>query len=200
MNRSARRSVLFQADGDYRTFLDCLARARGRHRVALFAYCVMPNHFHLVCRPPGDGVLANFMHALTLSHGKRWHRNRGSGGQGAVYQGRYKASVIKSDRHFHTVCRYVERNPLRAGLVDRAEEWRWSSLSGIHYSHPAELDPWPLPKPTGWLRLVNGSDVQDDVDGLRKLLRGQQPFGDPEWQASTTERLDALRAEGGRRR
>ena len=88
----------------------------------------MPNHFHLIVRPENDGDLARFMGWLTLTHSKRWHAWRETAGTGPVYQGRYKALAVEADEHFLMVCRYVERNPLRAGLVVHAEEWPWSSL------------------------------------------------------------------------
>ena len=88
----------------------------------------MPNHFHLVVRPSGDGDLSRFMRWLTMTHTQRWHAHHHSAGSGHLYQGRFKSFPVQSDEHFYTVCRYVERNALRAGLVERAEQWRWGSL------------------------------------------------------------------------
>ena len=88
----------------------------------------MPNHWHLLLWPEGDGDLATFMQRLTITHVRRWQQHRGYVGLGHVYQGRYKSFPVESDAHFWVVARYVERNALRADLVLRAEEWRWSSL------------------------------------------------------------------------
>jgi putative transposase len=68
------------------------------------------------------------MQRLTITHVRRWQQHRGYAGLGHVYQGRYKSFPVESDEHFWVVARYVERNALRANLVLRAEQWRWSSL------------------------------------------------------------------------
>src|SRR5262245_46989162 len=126
MNRGVQRRRLFDSPADYEAFMTCLTEVQQRIPLRLFSYCVMPNHFHLVVWPTADGELANFMRILTGTHSKRWHAFRGTSGTGAVYQGRYKAFPIQTDPHFLTVCRYVERNPIRAGLSATAASWPWS--------------------------------------------------------------------------
>src|SRR5687768_3602053 len=128
LNRGSRKGLLFESDADYRAFERLLVTALGRFPVSLFAYCLMPNHWHFVITAPNDRELSRFMHWLTGTHARRWHVHRGTNGQGAVYQGRYKAIPIKADGHLLWVCRYVERNACRAGIVDRAERWPWCSL------------------------------------------------------------------------
>jgi putative transposase len=88
----------------------------------------MPNHFHLVLWPRTDTELSAFMAWLTTTHSKRWHAWRRTAGTGHVYQGRFKSFPVQDDSHFVTLCRYVERNALRADLARRAEDWRWGSL------------------------------------------------------------------------
>jgi putative transposase len=106
-----------------------LGEAQHRVQMPLLAYRVMPNHFHLVLGPTVTADLSAFMHRLTVIHSKRWHAHRGTHGTGPVYQGRFKAIRIGDDTHFLTVCSYVVRNPVRAKLVEQAEDWPWSSLS-----------------------------------------------------------------------
>jgi hypothetical protein len=72
--------------------------------------------------------LSAFMNWLTLTHTQRWRHAHHTVGYGPLYQGRFKSFPIQRDEHLLSVCRYVERNPLRAGIVERAEDWRWSSL------------------------------------------------------------------------
>jgi putative transposase len=156
LNRAAHRDRLFDTSGDYMAFLEVLSHAHQEHAIPLLAYCVMPNHFHLVVGPTVTRALSLFMHRLTLTHGKRWHGHRGTRGTGPVYQGRFKAFLIDDDAHFLTVCRYVERNPVEAELVRRAEEWPWSSLSVQRGSRALVLSRWPVPRPSCWLDLVNG--------------------------------------------
>jgi putative transposase len=112
---------------DYSAFLCVLSQAQTRVPMRLLSFSVMPNHWHLVLRPESDDDLSRFMQWLTRTHAPRWQVKRRSVGTGAVYQGRFRAIPVQSDEHLLTVCRYVERNPLRAGLVDRVEHWRWSS-------------------------------------------------------------------------
>src|SRR5690349_16171191 len=117
------------------------------------AYCVMPNHWHLVLWPRRDEDLSRFMAWVTLTHTQRWHAYRQSAGNGHVYQGRFKSFPVQADEHFLTVCRYVERNALRAKLVDRAEGWRWSSVGRREQGRALAtvwLTDWPVARPRRW--------------------------------------------------
>ena len=88
-----------------------------RHHMRLLAYCLMPNHFHVLLWPREDGDLSRFMSWLTMTHTQRWHAHHRTAGTGHLYQGRFKSFSVQSAEHFLTVCRYVERNALRANLV-----------------------------------------------------------------------------------
>src|SRR6202040_1231959 len=98
--------------------------------------------------PKEDGELSEFMRLLTVTHAQRWHAHHHSAGTGPLYQGRFKSFPVQEDDHLLTICRYVERNPLRAGLVSQAETWRWSSLwHRVHGTEELLLDPWPVARP-----------------------------------------------------
>jgi putative transposase len=193
LNRANARLTLFEDAGDYDAFARVLAEAVGRFPVALFAFCVMPNHFHLVLRPAADGVLSGFMRWLTLTHTQRWHAHRRSAGSGHVYQGRFKSFPVQDDDHLYTVCRYVERNPLRAGLVGRAEDWRWGSLWGdaavAGPSPRPALSPWPVVRPADWIARVNAPLSPAEEEAMGRSLRRCQPFGAPDWSEATARRL-----------
>src|SRR5271154_2443491 len=88
-----------------------------RHHMRLLAYCLMPNHFHVLLWPREDGDLSQFMRWLTVTHTQRWHAHHRTTGTGHLYQGRFKSFPVQSDEHFLTVCRYDERNALRANLI-----------------------------------------------------------------------------------
>jgi putative transposase len=127
LNRGNGRADVFHKDGDFAAFLELMAGANERLPLRILGYVLMPNHFHLVLWPRGDGDLSRWMQWLLTSHVRRYHRHYH--GSGHVWQGRFKAFPIEQDEHLLTVLRYVERNPLRANLVRRAEAWAWSSLS-----------------------------------------------------------------------
>src|SRR5438105_11462280 len=129
LNRANGRICIFQKDADFEAFERVLNLAVIRTRTRLVSYCLMPNHWHLVVWPRQDQELSRFVGWLTLTHTQRWHAHRHNAGEGHLYQGRFKSFPIQQDHHFLTVCRYVERNPLRAGLVRRCERWPWSSLA-----------------------------------------------------------------------
>ena len=95
LNRANARRTLFQEDGDYTAFERVLAQACARVSMRLLAYCIMPNHWHLVVWPRHDGDLSRFMNWLTLTHTQRWHQYRHSVGEGHVYQGRFKSFAVK---------------------------------------------------------------------------------------------------------
>ena len=191
MNRAAKREMMFGADADYQAFEAILHAGLARTRVALFAYCLMPNHWHLVVSPLADGHLSRFMHWVTMTHARRWQLAHGFNGHGAVYQGRFKAVAIKEDHHFLWVCRYVERNPLRARLVERAEQWRWSTLGCGAAVKDGVISDWPVPAPLDWVNWVNTPRTLEEI-GLQKfraLIRTGEPFGDEAWQLAVKTRL-----------
>jgi putative transposase len=96
-----------------------------------------------------------------------------------VYQGRFKAIPVSADHHFLWVCRYVERNALRACLVENAEEWRWSSLRRENRDWLAE---WPVPRPSDWLSEVNRPQTEEELAAFRQAMRNGLPYGNPEWR------------------
>jgi len=184
VNRAAKRARLFSVASDYQAFERVLEETASMHQsdVAVFAYCVMPNHWHLVAAPSASGALSAFMHRLTTTHARLWHHRRGTTGEGAVYQGRFVSIPIQSDRHFLIVCRYVERNALRASLVSRAEDWPWCSLSRRVSESPTWLAPWPIQRPASWEREVDTPQTLAELEALRQATRRGRPFGDDEWK------------------
>jgi putative transposase len=160
MNRGSRKGNLFGSRDDYIAFERLLSEARERHPVRILAYCLMPNHWHLLLWPEKahDEALSRFMHWLTGTHAGAWRRKTDTAGQGAVYQSRFKAVAILDECHLLGAWRYVERNPVESRLVIRAEEWPWSSASYVPGdSRDLILDPGPCRRPRDWLRLVNSA-------------------------------------------
>lgn len=153
----------------------------------------MPNHWHMVLWPTREGELGQFVQRLTTTHVRRWHLYRQSVGTGHLYQGTFKSFPIQDDGHFLTVCRYVEQNPLRAGLVWRAEDWRWSSRGSLRTGKSVRAIPpiseWPVPRPSNWLQFVNQAMTSKELDGLRSFAQRGQPYGNETWKTSIAKRL-----------
>ncbi|HEY8666519.1 MAG TPA: transposase [Tepidisphaeraceae bacterium] len=155
LNRANARRQIFFRDNDSAAFERTLAEALARRPLELFWYCLMPNHWHLVARPKDDGDLSQFMRWLTVTHTQRWHACHHTSGSGHLYQGRFKSFPVEADQHFLTLCRYVERNALRAGLWPRAQDWRWSSLWRRRQCERDTatlpgLSAWPVEEPVEW--------------------------------------------------
>jgi putative transposase len=192
LNRANGRLPLFEKAGDYEAFERVLAEAHERIAMRTLAYCVMPNHWHLVLWPRRDGDLSRFLAWVTLTHTQRWHAHRRSAGAGHLYQGRFKSFPVQGDEHFLTVCRYVERNALRAQLVLRAEEWRWSSLWRRTVGPrpgTAWLAEWPVPQPRHWVEWVNAAETEAELEDVRRCVTRGRPFGSEAWIGRTVEEL-----------
>ena len=188
INRGNGRATVFHKDADYEAFETLLGQACDRLPMRVLAYCLMPNHFHLVLWPREDGDLSRWMQWLMTAHVRRYHQHHRTSGH--VWQGRFKAFPIKADEHLLTVLRYVERNPLRAGLVDRAERWRWSSMWWRPRKHsPAWLDGGPVEKPRDWRRRVNRPQTDAELAAVRHSVQRGAPFGDEAWARRTARRL-----------
>jgi len=151
INRGNARAEVFHKEEDLGAFVRIMGEAGIRVPMRVVAYCLMTNHFHFVLWPRADGDLSRWMHWLLTTHVRRYLGHYRHSGH--VWQGRFKAFPIQQDEHLLTVVRYVERNPLRAGIVERAQDWRWSSLRPD--AEGPSLDPGPTPRGADWLEFVN---------------------------------------------
>jgi putative transposase len=192
LNRASGKRRIFDNDRDYLAFERVLAEVQERVPIRILAWCVMPNHWHLLLWPQQDAELSNYMRLVTLTHTQRVHAYRGSAGTGHLYQGRFKSFVVQNDAHFLTVSRYVEANALDASLVRRAEDWRWGSLWRTQRSkadQPPHIHPWPVTRPADWLAYVNQRAEAVELEELRGCARRGRPYGDETWIASAAEQL-----------
>jgi putative transposase len=175
-----------------------VGKAIDRIPIRLLAYCLMPNHFHFVIWPYKDGDLSRWMQWLLTAHVKRYHHEKGTSGR--IWQGRFKAFPIQQDRHLLTVMRYVERNPVRANLVKRSAEWRWSSLSDRERAIVQAIQSVsPVTKPPNWVALVDEPHSQLEIDALRHCRHKNKPYGSDTWVSVTAKRLgleSSLRGPG----
>ena len=193
LNRANGRAGLFAKKQDYQLFESILEDAVDRVGIRLFAYTVMPNHWHLVLRPRKDGDLQKFMNWLTLTHTQRWHARHGTTGYGHLYQGRYKSFLCEEDEHFLQLVRYVERNPLRANLVDKADAWQWGSVHRREHGSPGSkriLSEWPTPIPHNYISFLNEPQTPADLESIRVAIRRGNPHGSELWVQDTIKKFN----------
>lgn len=202
LNRANLRATIFHKEGDFAAFENLLGEALEIYQVELYAYQLMPSHWHLVLRPLVNGEMGRFCGWVSGTHTMRYHAHYHTSGQGHLYQGRFKSFPIQDDDHFHVVCRYVERNALRAGLVDRAEQWRWGSLWRWLQKpepEPRLLSKWPIPRSPGWVERVNQPLTEQELKAIRTSVQRGSPLGDEGWVESIARRLNlesTMRARG----
>ena len=202
-NRCAHGARLLNGPDDYEEIVAILAWAVREASTRLLAYCAMPTHFHLVVWPRENDELRGFMLRFQALHAREWRERRGTSGSGAVYQDRYKVSPVQDDVHLLRLIRYVERNPLRAGHVLRAEDWPWSSLgqrAGVGARIAPFLTPSPVPLPELWTEAVNRPATASEEADLRALLQRSQPVGTETWSTKMAKALGLERRPVGRPR
>jgi putative transposase len=202
LNRSAGKFKFLSREKDFQAFENVLLEAHARHPLQIFSYCVLATHWHFVVRPEKDGDLTAFFRWLTHTHAMRWRVSHHTVGYGHLYQGRFKSFPVEQDEHFLNVCRYVERNALTAGLVTRAEQWRWGSLWAREHGAKelrAILGSWPADRPADWTRHVNEAIGGKELDRLRSSLERGRPYGSESWVLRTATRFrmeHTIRPEG----
>jgi putative transposase len=194
LNRANGRLRLFKKDADFAAFEQVLTEARERVPVRILGYVLLSNHWHFVVWPRQgqDDQVSEFFRWLTVTHSQRWHAHHGTAGMGHVYQGRFKSFPIASDPHYLAVLRYVERNPLRAELVQKAETWRWGSLYRRTQGTPEEralLSTGPVPLGKLWTDHVNQPQTEAELEAIRRSVIRGQPFGRERWQTKISRQL-----------
>ena len=195
LNRANGRLRLFKKEADFAAFDTLLAEAVEREPLRILGYTLMGNHWHFVVWPRQrqHQQVSEFFRWLTLTHSQRWHAHHGTSGMGHVYQGRFKCFPIAADEHLLTVLRYVERNPLRAGLVKRAEAWRWGSLYRRTQGTADEralLTESPVPLGRRWCEYVNQPQTEAELLAIRRSVARGQPYGPDAWTTKVAKQLD----------
>ena len=191
LNRGNRRQTIFHKDEDYEAFLRVLVEGLAKYAVEMFAFTLMPNHWHLVLRPAKDGQMGALLRWVTATHTLRYHAHYHTRGEGHLYQGRFKSFPVQSDEHFYVVCRYVERNPVRAKLVESAKQWRFGSLYRWNQTNepaPPVLSPWPIRRLPNWNQRVDEALSANELAEVRTCVERGRPFGDQAWVEDVAHR------------
>lgn len=191
LNRGNDRKTIFKKPEDYEAFIRILGEGLQKYPVELFSFILMPNHWHLVLRPKKDAQMGRLLRWVSATHTLRYHGHYHRHGYGHLYRSRFKSFPIQSDEHFYVVCRYVERNPLRASLVGAAQEWQHGSLfrwNSRPEPVPRILSPWPIPRLRDWIGRVNAALSEQELAAMRTCVNRGRPFGDEVWTEEIAER------------
>jgi len=202
LKRSVGRMRLFSKEADFAAFQRVMIEAHQLHPIRILAYCILSNHWHFAVWPERDDQVTAYFRWLAHTHAMRWRVAHRTVGYGHLYQGRFKSFPVESDEHLLTVLRYVERNSVGAGLVARAEEWPWSSPWSRSHGDDAIkaiLAPWPVERPSDWLKRVNTPLSARELSRIRLSIARGRPYGSDEWTRRTAENLGlqhTIRPEG----
>jgi REP element-mobilizing transposase RayT len=195
MSRGNARMAIYRDDFDRRRFLAMLTKVVVSYRLECHAFCLMSNHYHLLLTTLEPNLSAA-VRQLNGVYAQWWNRRQGRVGH--VFQGRFKAQIVQCDGHFLAACRYIVLNPVRAQLVRRAEEWRWSS-----YAATAGLGPrWPFltthlvlnGRPTQAAQLAYRSFVAEgtiDCPVGAAIRNDQRIVGDEDFVRSQKDAIEA---------
>ena len=185
--RGVDRSPIFRAPTDYEAFLTILTYECGEWGLRVHTYALMGNHIHLLATPEHETSLPNTMQAL----GRRYvpFFNQRYGRTGGLWQGRYKAALVHDERYWLTCMRYVEMNPVRAGIVARPEDYQWSSYAHHGLGTPDRLiTDHPLylalasssvQRQQAWQRICSQSIASEQMECIRRSIRSGIVSSDP---------------------
>lgn len=169
--------IIFEVAEDYRQYLEWLQEYCQKYGVAIWSYCLMNNHVHFVCVPDKEDSLSRTFNTLHMRYSQ--YANRRKGASGHLWQGRFYSSIL-DESHAYAAVRYVENNPVRAGLVIDAEDYEWSSarihIRGIRddlvsdeCAHTLDIDDWKT--------CLREKDDRKDMETLRKNTMTGRPSG-----------------------
>jgi putative transposase len=180
INRGNMKMQVFDCDEDYEIFLDFLKRGMKKENIELHAYCLMPNHFHLLVVPKTKKALSRFMQWVMTSHVRFYHKKNATSGH--IWQGRYKSFIVEQESYYISVLRYIEANAKRAGLVEKAQDWNYSSLHERVLKSRVLLNKPYIELPDDWMQDVNCDFTVSELSTIRNSVNRQAPLGEQAWQ------------------
>ena len=202
INRANARWRIFKTTKDYAAVIDSLEEIKEEFPLDIFAFCIMPNHWHFAVKPKEDGDMGRFFGKFTQKVTQRWHASHHTTGSGHLFQGRFKSFLVEQDSYFLQLMKYIESNPLRAKLADKAEDWQWGSLflrkNNTERSSKI-LTPWPVDIPSNYLKLVNQPLPKPQLESIRHSVIRNKPLGGVSWVEKMISKYDlqyTVRPEG----
>ena len=186
INRGNMRMDVFNDTQDFDYFLTLIETGLDKYAIELHAYCLMTNHFHLLLVPQKEKVLSQFMQWLMTSHVRYYYQKNKTSGH--IWQGRFKSFIVEQDSYHLTLIRYIEANALRAKMVERAQDWKYGSLSERLFATYSLLHK-PYLALEDWVECVNQPQAPAEMVSIRNSVQRQAPLGTKKWVEKTAEKL-----------
>lgn len=190
IERGNNRERVFIDSADYEKYLFFLWKYSEEKEAAVLAYCLMPNHIHLLVTPFKEETLAKMMQGITLRYSKYFNREKGRTGR--LWECRYHSTVIDGENYLWTVSKYIENNPVRAGMVKRPEDYPYSSAGAHILGRKDPLLKEPLfgrSELNEYRNFIRSEQDKKIIEEIRKQTRLGKPLGDPRFLKILSERL-----------
>jgi putative transposase len=190
VQRGNNREKVFLDREDYQRYLSFVSRYSEEKEAAIFAYCLMPNHIHLLVRPSAEETLAKMMQGITLCYSKYF--NGENGRTGRLWECRYHSTVIDGERYLWAVSKYIENNPVRAGMVRKPEDYPYSSAKNhlLGIEDPLLKDPlFDSSQLKEYRRFMKLEEEKSILEEIRKQTRSGRPLGDEGFLKTLSDRL-----------
>jgi len=190
VQRGNNREKVFLDQDDYQTYLSLLAKYSEKKIAPILVYCLMPNHVHLLVKPSEQEALPKMMQGVTLCYSKYF--NGENGRTGRLWECRYHSTVVDGDSYLWTVSKYIEHNPVRAGIVKRPEDYLYSSAKAHILGEKDPLLKEPLfdkSQLDEYRRFIRSEEDKKIIEEIRKQTRSGKPFGDGGFLKILSEKL-----------
>ena len=187
INKGNRRETVFHDSYDYERFLKLLLESKEKYSIELFAYCLMPNHFHLVIYTKYAESLSKAMHWISSSYVRYYNKKYKISGH--LWQGRYKSFIVEQDSYLLVLLKYVEANPKRSNIVKQCEEYKYSSaFNRVNKIEDELVNVLPIEIPIEWGKYINEDENKTNLDFIRNSIERQSPLGDELWQMNIAKK------------
>lgn len=189
INRGNRREAVFHDNYDYEKFLKLLIESKEKYAVKIYAYCLMPNHFHLVIYTKYADSLSQAMHWISSSYVRYYNKRYNISGH--LWQGRYKSFIVQEDSYLLVLLKYVEANPKRARIVKDCIDYKYSSANNrIKNNENLITDEVPILLPDDWYTYINSDEKITDIESIRNCINRQAPLGDKNWKYMVSKKYN----------
>jgi len=190
IQRGNNREIVFYDDDDKKQYLALLRKYAEKKQSSVLAYCLMSNHVHLLIRPSSEESLSKTMQGVTLCYSQ--YANRRHGRSGRLWESRYHSCIVDQQNYLWAVARYIEQNPVRAGMAKKAEEYLYSSarahVKGMHDGVLAE-ELFSEGQREDYIQLLRTGLSEDEIESVRYHTRSGRPLGEERIMESIERKL-----------